>query len=398
LIGAICTTILFYYCRKYKGNFFCCRKYCSNCNNLSHCGKTIQYTTKICDCKHPKHKSDRCGVIDTKERKLYNDVVKEEKYIDYVEEHYSEQTDEIEYYKDNVITNTKKIGTKKVTKYKNVVVGQKEEEYEEKEIVGYKDKEYEEKGIIRYDDEKYEEEVFDKYKIITDREYKSIRTDSVPKTKKEDYNDTEQYTAYENKEKYVNKPFYGYRTKYVNGNPINEPYTEYRLEREVEYNAPVTKTRTVKKSRDVVEYVNEDVFDWVTTEKRIPIMKTVIKTKKVPVYGMVKKIKKVPVYGMVKKTKMVDIIESEPYEIDEDIIETNTTIEKIPIYKIVRKTRKNPVEKTRYSTEKVFVRLIYVNILCMCEINNGYKECRKCSCSKCVRIVDINTPLLITVK
>ena len=42
--------------------------------------------------------------------------------------------------------NKKKVGTKKVTKYKDVVVGQKEEKYEENGIVDYRNEEYEEKG------------------------------------------------------------------------------------------------------------------------------------------------------------------------------------------------------------------------------------------------------------
>jgi hypothetical protein len=328
------------------------------------------------------------------EKKIYTPVTKEIKYIDYMEEYYNVETDEIESWKEIPRKNTKKVGTRKVKKYKNVVVGQKEEEYEERGIVGYEDEEYEERGIVSYEDEEYEEEVFDKNEIITTREYKLIRTDSIPKTKTEYYYDSEIYTDYETREKYVSKPFFGYRTNYVNGNPITEAYTTYNMEREVEHNVPVVKTRQVQKSKQVIEYENEDVFDWVVTQTLKPIMKIIKKSKSVPVYGMIKKIKKNPVYGMIKKSKLVDVTEIQEYEVDEDIIEIETIVDKIPIYKIVQKQRIIPTEKITQVVENQLVKSYYQNVNCKCQINNAQKECSKCSCNKCTRNIDINTPLL----
>lgn len=392
-VGA-CIFLLLLCCKKYIIDFICCRRYCPQCKNLSHCGHTSEYSEIICNCNHPRHFANRCEGKLKEEKKVYKDIIKSEKYTDYIDEFYDEETKEIESYKETPRQNKKKVGTKKVTKYKDVVVGQKEEKYEENGIVDYRNEEYEENGIVDYQDEEYEEEVFDKYETVTNREYKYIRTDLVPKTETEYYNDTETYTDYENKERYVSKPFFGYRTKYVNGNPITEAYTEYKMEREVDYNVPVTKTRQVRKSKQVIKYENEKVFDWVTTETQIPKMKFITKTKSVPVYGMIRKTKSVPVYGMIKKTRMVDVIESKPYEIDEDIIEIEIIVDKTPIYKVVRKQRKKPVEKFKQVVENVYVRTDYINVSCQCKINNGHKECKKCSCSRCTRIIDINTPLI----
>ena len=415
--------ILLYCCKKNIADVICCRRYCSQCKHLSHCKKTLEYYEAMCNCNHKKHRSHNCEGTIKQEKKIYKDVIKDQKYFDLFDEQYIEQTNEIQSYKEIPRQQKKIVGTKKVTKYKDVVVGQTEEKYEERGITGYQDQqyeeknivdyqdeeyeekgitdfedeEYEEKGITGYEDEEYEEEIFDEYEIITNREYVYIRTDSVPKTVTEYYDDVETYTDYENKERYVSKPFFGYRTAYVNGNPITEAYTEYRTEREVDYNVPITKTRSVKKSKLVTKYEDEKIYDWITTETKIPKMKFITKTKSVPVYGMITKTKSVPVYGMITKTKMVDIIKSEPYDIDENIIEMETVVDKIPIYKFIVKQRKKEIgiEKTRQITEKVYDRMGYINVKCPCEINNGRKECKKCSCSKCTKIIDINTPLII---
>jgi len=382
--GLLVIVLLYYYikfllnsvcCRKCCNkrsvmDFCCCRRRCLQCNELAHCKIILVQQNGTCDCEHAKHMSGKCNVKIHTKIWTHIDKIEHEKYIDYVDENYEEKTSEIIGWKDTPKQQTKIVGTQKVTKYRDVIVGQKEEEYEERDI-------------INYQDEEYEEEVFDKNEILTNREYKYIRTNSVPYFEEEQYEETEYYTDYINKEKWVNNPHFGYRTAYVNGNPIQESYTEYRLEREVEYNVPVQKNRQVKKTRNVTKYKDEKVFDWVTTETIVPKMKLVTKTKSVPVYGMV------------KKTRMIDVIKSEPYEVDEDIIITETVIDKMPIYKIVVKQRKKPVEKVRSFVVSKPDKERHLVSNCRCKINNGHK----CLCSKCKRVIDINTPLLtISVK
>jgi len=350
-------------------DFICCRRRCTYCGDLAHCGKLEVYGNAYCECRHYIHLPNKCTRKVFVDDQIMEDEIETTKYVEWVDQNYEEETDEIIGYKDVPKKRINIIGTKKVTKYRDIVTGQKEEQYEEREI-------------INYQDEEYQEEVFDKYEFVPEREYKHISTDSVPYLEPENYEETEYYTEYEDKERWVSNPHFGYKTVYVNGFPTTESYTEYRLEREVEYNVPVQKSKQVTKSRDVIKYKDEKVFDWVTTEKKVSKMKLVIKTRRVPVYGMV------------KKTKMVDIIISEPYDIDEDITETETIIEKVPIYKVVVKQRQMPMEKSKTVVVKK-PRQISKLTLCQCTVNGGHK----CSCSKCKRPIDINTPLLsITIK
>lgn len=51
-------------------------------------------------------------------------------------------------------------------------------------------------------------------------------------------------------------------------------------------------------------------------------------------------------------------------------------------------------KKFKQAVENVYVRTDYINVNCQCKVNNAHKECKKCSCSKYTRIIDITTPLI----
>ncbi len=358
----------------------CCKTpVCKNCGMKQHCNARSNYTTIVCPCDHPPHKAELCPHTKYINKPVYEDFIREEKYLGEQEESYYDfgQTgtqdeeyltdgDEIEKYETETYYETEQVGTTPEEYYEesNEIEKYETETYYETEQTGTKDVEYIErekvyvgkKCVTKYRSENYQDT--ENYVDWEDR----VRYESVAVPKERTYTETV-YTDSHGPYGWTRTPSYVTKT---------ERYTEWQNQRKVD-RVQVHKQRQVTKTREVPYDEYEDDYQWqdIIKTKKEPIYEEVEKIKKIPVFKQVHKVRHNPVYEEVEKTRQVPIYKKV------------TKIRQKPVYGQIMKKRMVPAYLTRNITDKKYIRTDRVPTTCKCSIDMGRTICNACKCEKC---------------